>query len=117
VRLSGWVHRKRDHGGLVFVDLRDSFGLTQLVFHAGSQQLAAAEALRLESVITVSGRVVAREPAAINPRLETGEVEVEVSELAVQSTAEPLPLQTCGARRCTATSCCGRGSSPRSAGA
>jgi aspartyl-tRNA synthetase len=87
------VHRKRDHGGLLFIDLRDNFGVTQVVLHAGSPQLAAAEGLRLESVVTVTGRVVARAPSAVNPKLETGEVEVEVHELAVQSGADPLPLQ------------------------
>jgi aspartyl-tRNA synthetase len=93
VRLSGWVHRKRDHGGLLFIDLRDHYGLTQCVFHAGSPALTAAEGVRLESVITVSGAVVAREPAAVNPKLPTGEIEVAVQELIVQSAAEPLPLQ------------------------
>jgi aspartyl-tRNA synthetase len=93
VRLSGWVHRKRDHGGLLFLDLRDNFGLTQLVLHGGSPHLAPAEGLRLESVVTVTGRVVARAPSAVNPKLETGDIEVEVQELAVQSVADPLPLQ------------------------
>jgi aspartyl-tRNA synthetase len=93
VRLSGWVHRKRDHGGLLFIDLRDHYGLTQCVFHAGSPALAATESVRLESVVTVSGAVVAREPAAVNPKLATGEIEVAVQELTVQSAAEPLPLQ------------------------
>jgi len=93
VRLSGWVHRKRDHGGLLFIDLRDHYGLTQCVFHAGSPALAAAEAVRLESVITVTGAVVAREPSAINPKLPTGEVEIAVQALAVQSAADTLPLQ------------------------
>ena len=93
VRLSGWVHRKRDHGGLLFIDLRDHYGLTQCVFHAGSPALAAAEAVRLESVITVTGAVVAREPSAINPRLPTGEIEIAVQALTVQSAADTLPLQ------------------------
>jgi aspartyl-tRNA synthetase len=93
VRLSGWVHRKRDHGGLLFLDLRDNFGLTQVVLHAGSPHLATAEALRLESVVTVTGRVVARAPSAVNPKLATGEVEVEADDLVVQSVADPLPLQ------------------------
>src|SRR2546428_673982 len=93
VRLSGWVHRKRDHGGLLFIDLRDHYGLTQCVFHAGSPHLAAAETVRLESVITVTGAVVAREASAINPRLPTGEVEVAVQDLVVQSAADTLPLQ------------------------
>ena len=93
VRLSGWVHRRRDHGGLLFIDLRDHDGLTQCVFHAGSPHLAAAETVRLESVITVTGAVVAREASAINPRLPTGEVEVAVQDLVVQSAADTLPLQ------------------------
>ena len=93
VRLSGWVHRKRDHGGLLFIDVRDHYGLTQCVFYAGSPQLAAAESVRLESVITVTGAVVAREPSAINPKLPTGEIEIAVQELAVQSAADTLPLQ------------------------
>jgi len=93
VRLSGWVHRKRDHGGLLFIDLRDHYGLTQCVFHAGSPHLAAAETVRLESVITVTGAVVAREASAINPKLPTGEVEVAVQDLVVQSAADTLPLQ------------------------
>jgi aspartyl-tRNA synthetase len=93
VRLSGWVHRKRDHGGLLFIDLRDHYGVTQCVFHAGSSALGAAEAAKLESVVTVTGRVVAREPSAINPRLPTGEIEIAVQDLAVQSTADTLPIQ------------------------
>jgi aspartyl-tRNA synthetase len=96
VRLSGWVHSKRDHGGLLFIDLRDHFGLTQCVFPAGSAAFAAAEAHRVESVITVTGEVVLREGATINPRLPTGEVELKVRELELQSAAEVLPIQVAG---------------------
>ena len=92
-RLSGWVHRKRDHGQLLFVDLRDNFGVTQCVVNASSPSFAAAAALRLESVVTMTGRVVARGPEAVNPRLPTGEIELAVEELTVESAAEPLPLQ------------------------
>jgi aspartyl-tRNA synthetase len=92
VRLSGWLHRKRDHGNVLFLDLRDHYGLIQCVLDGSNPLLKTAEALRLESVITVTGQVVARAPDAINPRLATGEVEVVVAELTVQSTAEPLPL-------------------------
>ena len=91
--LSGWVHRKRDHGNLLFIDLRDNYGVTQCVVAGGSAPFADAEALRLESVITVSGAVVRRAPGAENPRLPTGEVELAVEELTVQSVADPLPLQ------------------------
>ncbi|WP_158802621.1 MULTISPECIES: aspartate--tRNA ligase [unclassified Acidisoma] len=96
VRLSGWVHSKRDHGGLLFIDLRDHFGLTQCVFPAGSAAFAAAEAHRVESVITVTGEVVLREGVTINPRLPTGEVELKVRELELQSAAEVLPIQVAG---------------------
>jgi aspartyl-tRNA synthetase len=95
-RLSGWVHAKRDHGGLLFIDLRDHYGVTQCVFPAGSPAFAAADAVRLESVITVTGHVVPREPGTVNPRLPTGEVELRVAELTVQSAAEVLPMQVAG---------------------
>ena len=93
VRLSGWLHRKRDHGNLLFLDVRDHYGVTQCVLDGSSPLFKTAEALRLESVITVTGKVVPRAPGAVNPRLATGEVELTVDELAVQSAAEPLPLQ------------------------
>ncbi|MGH7390981.1 MAG: aspartate--tRNA ligase [Candidatus Rokuibacteriota bacterium] len=93
VRLSGWVHRKRDHGGLLFVDLRDNYGLTQCVSHSGSPEFAAAEALRLESVVSVTGRVVARSAETVNAKLATGEIEVAADEVTVLSVADPLPIQ------------------------
>ncbi len=93
VRLSGWLHRKRDHGNLLFLDVRDHYGITQCVLDGSSPLFKTAEALRLESVITVAGKVVPRAPGAVNPRLATGEVEVSVDALSVQSSAEPLPLQ------------------------
>jgi aspartyl-tRNA synthetase len=96
VRLSGWVHRKRDHGGLLFIDLRDHYGLTQCVVAQGSPVFEAADRLRPESVITVTGEVVRREGATINPRLPTGEVELRVRELSVQSEAGLLPIQVAG---------------------
>lgn len=91
-RLSGWVHRKRDHGHLLFIDLRDHCGVTQCVIDASSPLFAAADALRLESVVTVTGKVAARSDDTINPNLPTGEVELSIAELAVQSAAEPLPF-------------------------
>jgi len=91
-RLSGWVHRKRDHGQLLFVDLRDHYGVTQCVIDISSPLFAAADALRLESVVTVTGRIVARSVDTINPNLPTGEVELVIAELTVQSIAEPLPF-------------------------
>jgi aspartyl-tRNA synthetase len=96
VRLSGWVHSKRDHGGLLFIDLRDHFGITQLVFPAGSAPFTVAEAVRPESVITVTGQVVGREGATVNPKLPTGAIEVRVADIAVQSEAAVLPMQVAG---------------------
>jgi len=92
VRLSGWVHRKRDHGQLLFVDLRDHYGITQCVIDVSSPLFPAAEALRLESVITVTGRVAKRTDDTINPNLPTGAIELVIGELTVQSVAEPLPF-------------------------
>ncbi len=95
-RLSGWIHAKRDHGGLLFIDLRDHYGLTQCVFAAGTEAFAAADRLRPESVVTVTGGVVRREGATVNPRLPTGEIELRAAALDVQSAADALPLQVAG---------------------
>src|ERR1700679_466822 len=78
VRLSGWIHRKRDHGGLMFVDLRDHYGLTQLVADPATPGFDLLERLRAESVVRIDGEVVARSPETVNPALPTGQVEVRV---------------------------------------
>ncbi len=91
-RLSGWVHRKRDHGHLLFIDLRDHYGVTQCVIDATSPLFAAADELRLENVVTVTGVAAARSPDTVNPRLDTGEVELLIEAFEVQSQAEPLPF-------------------------
>jgi len=96
VRLAGWVHRKRDHGQLLFIDLRDHYGITQCVFTPNASAFAAAESVRLESVISVSGRVVRRTEENINPTLPTGLIEVAADDLEVLSTAEVLPFQVAG---------------------
>ncbi len=96
VRLSGWIHRKRDHGGVLFVDLRDHYGLTQLVCRAGSNALATLDSLRVESVVTISGKVVDREGGAVNKKLATGDVEVVVDTVEVQSSAAELPMPVAG---------------------
>jgi aspartyl-tRNA synthetase len=95
-RLSGWVHAKRDHGHLLFVDLRDHYGLTQCVFAAGSAAFEVADRARPESVITVTGSVVPREPGTVNPKLPTGEVELKAEAAVVQSAADTLPIQVAG---------------------
>ena len=96
VKLSGWIHRKRDHGGVLFVDLRDHYGLTQIVAKANSEPLRALEHLRAESVVTIVGEVVSRGPEATNPHLPTGEIEVSAEEVVVQSPADELPLPVAG---------------------
>ena len=96
VKLAGWVHRKRDHGQLLFIDLRDHYGITQCVFTPESPAFAAAETVRLESVISVAGCVIGRTQENINPALPTGEVEVSSDSLELLSTAEVLPFQVAG---------------------
>src|SRR6478609_313232 len=96
VRLSGWVHRKRDHGHLLFVDLRDHYGITQIVTDTGSPAFQILDRIRVESVITVEGEVVARSAETVNPNLPTGEVEVRATEVTVQSTAAELPMPVAG---------------------
>ena len=93
VRLSGWVNRKRDHGQLVFVDLRDHYGLTQCVVDSSDPTFAAVEATRLESVVTITGTVLKRSDETINTSLPTGHIEVRIEHFEVQSAADTLPLQ------------------------
>ena len=92
VRLSGWVHNKRDHGGVLFIDLRDHHGITQIVADEDSEALPLLDRIKLESVITIDGEVKARDAAAVNANLPTGEIEVFARSVEVQSRAEELPL-------------------------
>jgi len=94
VRVAGWVHRRRDHGGLIFIDLRDRTGLLQLVFHpeTSGEAHAAAGALRSEHVLSVTGELLRREAGNVNPRLATGEVELNVSVLEVLAASETPPF-------------------------
>jgi aspartyl-tRNA synthetase len=96
VRLSGWIHRKRDHGGVLFVDLRDHHGITQMVADADSPALPVLESLRVESVVTIDGVVKARADGTVNPQLPTGEVEVFAKAVTVQSAAQELPMPVAG---------------------
>ncbi len=96
VRLSGWVHRKRDHGGVLFIDLRDHYGMTQIVADADSAALPILEALRVESVVTIDGTVKARSAGTVNPGLPTGEIEVFAREATVLSRADELPMPVAG---------------------
>ncbi len=95
-RLSGWVFRKRDHGGVLFIDLRDHYGITQVVVHPDRAFFEEAQRWRSESVITVTGRVEKRSDETINTTLPTGEIEVFADAVEVQSAAEPLPLHLAG---------------------
>ena len=96
VRLSGWVHRKRDHGGVLFVDLRDHYGMTQIVADSDSPALPILEALRLESVITIDGEVKARSAGTVNANLPTGQIEVFARSVIILSKSEELPLPVAG---------------------
>ena len=96
VRLSGWVHRVRDHGGLLFVDLRDHYGLTQAVADPHSPAFKEAERLKPEWVVRIDGEVVARTPETVNPNLPTGGVEVRIKTIEVLSEAKELPLPVFG---------------------
>ncbi|WP_404379070.1 aspartate--tRNA ligase [Caenispirillum salinarum] len=96
VRLSGWVHRKRDHGNLLFIDLRDHHGVTQTVCDTSNAHFEALTDLRVESVVTITGKVVMRSDETKNPRLSTGDIEVQVQDMEIQSSAEVLPMQVAG---------------------
>ena len=85
VKLSGWIHRKRDHGNLLFFDLRDHFGLTQCVIENSSQFFKIAEKIKPESVVTVSGEVVKRSDETINKSLQTGEIEIKIQDYEILS--------------------------------
>jgi aspartyl-tRNA synthetase len=92
VRLAGWIHRKRDLGGLLFIDLRDHYGITQCVVTPSNPYFSRLERIRVESVVSMTGEVVARERATVNAALATGEIDLKVEDLSVLSEAEELPL-------------------------
>ncbi|MGB8600605.1 MAG: aspartate--tRNA ligase, partial [Rhizomicrobium sp.] len=96
VRLSGWVHRRRDHGGLVFIDLRDHYGLTQCVIEPDSKAFAEVDKVRSEWVVTLTGKVVARDAEAVNPDLPTGGIELRIEAISIESRAAELPLPVFG---------------------
>jgi len=96
VRLSGWVHRKRDHGGVLFIDLRDHYGITQIVLDSDSGAFDLANHLRVESVVTVTGNVLKRSEGTVNDALPTGQIEVYAREIVVQSAAQELPMPVFG---------------------
>ncbi len=93
IRISGWIHRKRDHGNLLFVDLRDHYGLTQCVIDSSAANFNAVDDTRLEYVVAITGKVVERTEDTVNPRLPTGKVEVTIDAIEVLSVSAPLPLQ------------------------
>ncbi|SDW97948.1 aspartate--tRNA ligase [Roseicitreum antarcticum] len=96
VRLSGWVHRVRDHGGVLFIDLRDHYGITQILADSDSPAFDALEKVRSEWVISIDGRVKTRDAAMINPKLPTGEIEVYITDMRVLGAADELPLPVFG---------------------
>src|SRR3569623_807859 len=96
VRLSGWVHRTREHANVLFVDLRDHYGITQIVVETGSDLYPIVDACGAESVLTFTGKVAARSPETLNPKLATGEIEIYPSDVKVQSAAAQLPMPVFG---------------------
>lgn len=96
VKLSGWLHRRRDHGGVMFIDLRDHYGLTQVVFNPGSPGFETVERLRTESVVSIEGKIVARDASLVNANLGTGEIELVAGPVEVLSEAAELPLPVFG---------------------
>lgn len=93
IKLSGWVHRKRDHGNLLFIDLRDNYGITQIVITPEATFLEKASRISYESVITITGKVVKRSEESINKEIATGEIEIAIEEFIINSEAETLPMQ------------------------
>ncbi len=98
VRISGWVHRTREHANVLFVDLRDHYGLTQVVVETGSPLYPIVDGAGAESVLTFTGKVAARSPETVNPKLATGEIEIYPSAATIQSAADRLPLPVFGER-------------------
>ena len=96
VKLSGWLHRRRDHGGVMFIDLRDHYGLTQVVFNPGAPGFETVERLRTESVLSIEGKIVARDASLVNANLGTGEIEMVAGAVEVLSEAAELPLPVFG---------------------
>ena len=100
VRLSGWLHRKRDFGGLLFLDLRDHYGITQIVIQTDAPFFDTISRTKPESVLTITGKVVAREGSNVNAKIATGEIELLASEVTVESPADTLPMQVCVEEDC-----------------
>ena len=92
-RLSGWIHRRRDHGQLVFLDLRDHFGITQCVVDIEDKSFSDVEKVRVESVVTITGKVLRRDEETINPKIPTGHIELRIETFEIQSSADLVPLQ------------------------
>ena len=92
VKLSGWVHRRRDHGGLMFIDLRDHYGITQIVLQPESDAFKTVERVRSESVICITGNVTARPDETINKNLDTGMIEITADTASILSAADELPM-------------------------
>lgn len=96
VRLSGWVHRVRDHGGVLFIDLRDHYGITQVIADSDSPAFSTLEKLRAETVIRIDGRIKLRDASLVNPKLSTGEIEVYATDVEVLGASDDLPLPVFG---------------------
>ena len=100
VTLNGWVHTRRDHGGVIFIDLRDRYGLTQVVFDPSHDKklYAEAEQLRREYVLSVTGKILPRKEGMVNPRMVTGEIEMLADTLEILNTSEKPPIEVMEAK-------------------
>ena len=92
VRLAGWVHRKRDHGNLLFIDIRDHYGVTQVVVRSDHHAFALCDSVRLESVVQIHGEVIARTAETVNTKIPTGAIEIVVDQIIILSEADTLPF-------------------------
>ena len=93
VFLSGWINKKRDHGGLLFIDLRDEKGLTQCVINSNNKSFTLLESIKLESIIKISGKVVKRSDETINDNISTGQIEVIADEIEILNESQQIPFQ------------------------
>jgi aspartyl-tRNA synthetase len=103
VEICGWTNRRRDHGGVIFLDVRDKRGIVQVVINPDNQDFALAETVRNEFVLKISGEVIAREDNLINAKLATGEIEIVAKQIEILNTSKPVPFQIDTATICPAT--------------
>ena len=92
VTLSGWINKKRDHGNLLFIDLRDNYGITQCIIEKGNSKFSQLEKTQLETVIQINGKVVERSKETINKEIETGDIEIAIKNFTILGSCKELPM-------------------------